>query len=450
MTAERRFDLLVVGELNPDILIVDPTRGPAFGQVETIVDAIRLAIGSSSAIAACGAARLGLRIAFVGVVGDDAFGQFMLEALDDAGIDVSGCRIDPTVPTGATVIVSRGADRANLTAIGAIASLRADDVPRDLLAAARHLHVGSTYLQPALAADLPDLFAEARALGLTTSFDCNWDASETWDDGIDRLLRAADVFLPNLEEARRITGRTAAPAAATELIRRATDGREAGRPFTLAIKQGAGGAVAMRGAWEYEVAEVAALPVEVVDTTGAGDSFDAGFLYGTLAGWPLRDALELGVACGSLSCRDRRDRRPADARAGPRRARRGRSLAGGRDAPRHGRAEPVDRPALRARPARPRRGQPAADRDPGRRRQGAQRGPRGGRARRGGGAVALLAGHAGQWMADTLAAEGIRTRWAWTDGETRTCLAIHDAADGTLTELNEAGPTVSGTAGRTS
>ena len=58
----------------------------------------------------------------------------------------------------------------------------------------------------------------------------------------------------------------------------------------------------MRGAWEYEVAEAAILPVEVRDTTGAGDSFDAGFLYGTLAGWTLRDALELGVACGSLSC----------------------------------------------------------------------------------------------------------------------------------------------------
>ena len=301
MTAERRFDLLVVGELNPDILIVDPNATPVFGQVETIVEAIRLEIGSSSAIAACGAARLGLRTAFVGVVGEDPFGRFMLDALDDAGIDTSGCRIDPTVATGATVIISRGPDRANLTAIGAIDRLRAHDIPRELLAAARHVHVGSTYLQPALAADLPDLFAEARADGLTTSFDCNWDSTETWDSGIDRLLQATDVFLPNLEEARRITGRTAAPAAASELIRRATDGRETGRSFTLAVKHGAGGAVAMRGAWEYEVAEAAVLPVDVVDTTGAGDSFDAGFLYGTLAGWPLRDALELGVACGSLS-----------------------------------------------------------------------------------------------------------------------------------------------------
>ncbi|MEA2537744.1 MAG: hypothetical protein QOF11_1978 [Chloroflexota bacterium] len=303
MTSERRFDLLVAGELNPDILIVDPAAQPAFGQVETIVEAIRMEIGSSSAIAACGAARLGLRTAFVGVVGDDPFGRFMLDALDRAGIDLSGCRIDPTIPTGATAILTHGADRASMTALGAIDRLRADDIPRELLVAARHLHVGSTYLQPALAADLPELFAEARSLGLTTSFDCNWDPSETWGAEIDALMREADLFLPNMEEARRITGRTAAPAAAGELIRRATQGREPGRPFTLAVKHGAGGAVAMRGSWEYEVAEAAVLPVELVDATGAGDSFDAGFLYGTLADWPLRDTLELAIACGSLSVR---------------------------------------------------------------------------------------------------------------------------------------------------
>ena len=259
-------------------------------------------IGSSSAITACGAARLGLRTAFVGVVGEDAFGRFIVDALDAVGIDMSGCRIDPDVPTGATVVRTRGSERTSLTALGAIDRLTADDIPRELLEASRHLHVGSTYIQEALSAELPELFQEARALGLTTSFDSQWDMTETWDDRIDPLLRAADMFLPNLEEARRITRKIAAPAAASELVRRAVQGREPGRPFTLAVKQGAAGAVAMHGTWEYEVVEAAVLPVEVVDTTGAGDSFDAGFLYGILADWPLRDALELGVACGSLSC----------------------------------------------------------------------------------------------------------------------------------------------------
>jgi sugar/nucleoside kinase (ribokinase family) len=118
---------------------------------------------------------------------------------------------------------------------------------------------------------------------------------------MDALLRAADLFLPNLEEARRITRRTASPAAAAELVRRAVDGRQPGRPFTLAIKQGARGAVAMRGSSEYEVAESTGLPVDVVDSTGAGDSFDAGFLHGFIEDWPLQATLDLAVACGSLS-----------------------------------------------------------------------------------------------------------------------------------------------------
>lgn len=205
------------------------------------------------------------------------------------------------MPTGATVVLSRGPDRAILTATGAIDRLLVADVPREILTAARHLHVGSTYLQPALAAGLPDLFGEAHAAGLTTSFDCNWDPSGSWDGRIDRLMRSADLFLPNLEEARRISGRTPYTSAASELVRRATDGREPGRAFTLAVKQGVAGGMAMRGTWEYEVAEAVPLPVEVVETTGAGDAFDAGFLAGWLAGWPLRETLDLAVACGSLS-----------------------------------------------------------------------------------------------------------------------------------------------------
>lgn len=294
------FDLLVVGELSPAVSVVGVWPGPA-AEVAASVEAIRLEIGGASAVVACGAARLGLRTAFVGVVGDDPLGQFMLEALDGRGIDVSGCRVDPTVPTGASVVLARGPDRVVLTATGATDRLRASDIPRELLHAARHLHVGSTYLQPALLPDLPDLFGEARAAGLTTSFDCGWDPGETWDGGIDALLREADALLANLEEARRISGKPAYPAAASELVRRAAEGREAGRAFTLVVKQGAAGAVAMRGAWEYEVTESAALPVDVIDPAGAGDSFDAGFLYGLLAGWPLRETLDLAVACGSLS-----------------------------------------------------------------------------------------------------------------------------------------------------
>src|SRR5664279_1288608 len=108
----RDLDILVVGEINPDVIVraADPT--PAFGQVERFVDSIDLVIGSSSAIFACGAARLGLRTAFVGVVGDDPMGRFMLDAMRARGVDVAGCRVDREVPTGASVILTSGSERA--------------------------------------------------------------------------------------------------------------------------------------------------------------------------------------------------------------------------------------------------------------------------------------------------------------------------------------------------
>jgi sugar/nucleoside kinase (ribokinase family) len=306
----RPFDLLVAGELNPDVLVSGPDVGPAFGQVEKLVEGIRLTVGSSSAITACGAARLGLRVAFVGVVGRDLFGRSMLEALEERGVDVGACRVDPDLPTGATVILSRRSDRAILTALGTIEALRGEDLDDALLARARHLHVGSVYLQDRLRAELPSVFTRARRLGLTTSFDPNWDPTGAWDGGLDALLATADVVLPNREEARRMAGRDddlaaagvlhARGAAAGVLHARGAAAGGTGAGPLVAVKLGADGGLATDGA---RMIRVTAPAVPLVDTTGAGDAFDAGFLAGWLGGRDIAEALRLAVACGALSLR---------------------------------------------------------------------------------------------------------------------------------------------------
>lgn len=297
----RHIDLLVAGDVNPDVLVVDPDPTPVFGQVERIVREVRITMGGSSSIMACGAARLGLATAFCGVVGDDDAGRLTLGLLRDRGIDVAACRVDPTTPTAVTVVLARPDDRAILTSLGTIGALTADDVPTDLVARARHLHVGSTALQPALRAGLPRLFGHARAAGTTTSFDANWDPDERWDD-LDPLLATADVCFPNLAEGQRWTGLTEPADVAQAIVARATRaGRHAeARPLTVALKLGAEGALAVLA---DEVVRVGAPSVGVVDTTGAGDSFDAGFVTGMLHGWSLGRTLEFAVACGSASTR---------------------------------------------------------------------------------------------------------------------------------------------------
>lgn len=284
------FDVLVAGELNPDLILSAPHLEARFGQEEVLVESAELTVGSSSAIFACGVARLGLRVAFVGVLGDDRFGRFMRESLEGGGIDLSAVQVQDEQRTGLSVILSRGTDRAILTFPGTIGALRVEQVGEGLLRRARHLHVGSYFLQTALKPDLPDLFRQARELGLTTSLDTNWDPSKKWM-GVGEVLRHTDIFLPNQAEALAVS--------ASETLVEAVDALARLVP-TVAVKLGTEGAVARRG---QEQIRSPVLPAVVADTVGAGDSFDAGFVFGALNGWPLRRTLELAVACGSLSTR---------------------------------------------------------------------------------------------------------------------------------------------------
>lgn len=284
------YDLLVLGEINVDLILTALEIKPAPGQ-ERLVDDMALTMGSSSVIFACGATRLGLRVGFVGVVGDDEFGQFMLRGMAARGVDVSAVRIDPAIQTGVTVSLSTPADRAMLTYAGSISALRAEDVDRALLDRTRHVHVSSFYLQDGLRAGLPRLLAYARGQGRSVSLDPGYDPRERWDAGLQETLAQVDVLLPNQVEAAAIAGPQRPEAALRALARRVP---------TVAVKLGAQGAIARQGA---EVARAAPPAVDTRDTTGAGDSFDAGFVYGFLAGWPLERTLRLACACGALATR---------------------------------------------------------------------------------------------------------------------------------------------------
>ncbi len=296
----RDIDILVIGEVNPDIVVADPDPVPVFDEVERVVRSIHMTVGSSSAIFACGAARLELRVAFFGVVGDDPFGRFMLDALRARGIDVSACIVDPVRSTGATVILTSGRDRAILTEMGTIGAMDVDAVPAALVARTRHIHSGCFYLQETSRERLPGFFAAARTRGITTSFDTNWDPTEQWDGGVAAMLQACDVFFPNAAEARRIAGHDDVEAAARALARTGAVGRDDGGPV-IAVKLGPEGALACRA--DGPLVRVPAMTVEPVDTTGAGDSFNGGFLRAWLDGADVRACLRSGAVTGALSTR---------------------------------------------------------------------------------------------------------------------------------------------------
>jgi len=282
-----KFDVLVAGEINPD-LILSGNVVPEFGQVEKLVDGATLAIGSSSAIFACGVARLGLKVAFIGVCGDDVFGRFMLDEMSKRQVDIENVIVFPNGSTGLSVILNQSSDRAILTHPGLIAELQASHISDSLLQDSRHLHVASYFLQTKLQPDLPNLFRRALALGLSTSLDTNYDPSEKWI-GFDELLSVTNVFLPNEREAMSLSGEANVDEAGSRL---------GSKVEALAIKLGEEGAL---GVQQGVKVRVASIPVKVVDTVGAGDSFDAGFIYGYLDQWSLEKSLRLACVCGALS-----------------------------------------------------------------------------------------------------------------------------------------------------
>jgi sugar/nucleoside kinase (ribokinase family) len=282
------FDVLVVGDANPDLLLRGDVR-PRFGQAEQLLTAADLVLGGSAAITAAGCARLGLRTALLAAVGDDVFGGLVRAQLSALGVTLLAAD-GRGAPTGLTVVLSEPDDRGMLTLPGTIAALRPSDVTDDLLALARHVHVASLYLQPGLAAGLDEVFARAKKAGLTTSLDTNWDPAEEWQS-IAKILEHTDVFLPNANELRAIAGLDDVDEAASKLVASGT---------TVVMKNGAAGA---RAWWPGGRCAAPGRKVDVVDTTGAGDSFNAGFLAARLGGGSMDEAIGWAAVAGSLSTR---------------------------------------------------------------------------------------------------------------------------------------------------
>ena len=286
----RPLRILIVGEINVDFVFKGCHALPTPGK-EVLADDFVMTPGSSSMICAMGLACLGNQVAFHGKLGTDASGQFCLQALSKAGIDVASLRPNGGLRTGVTVSLSTPQDRALVTFAGAIAELHAEEVKNEWLETADHLHVSSYYLQKALRPGCRDLFARATAAGLTTSLDPGFDPAQQWEDDLLDTLREVDVFLPNEQELQAITG--------CNDLQEALMGVQNERTVTL-VKRGRQGCTSL---YEGQWLDAPAYAVDAIDSTGAGDSFDAGFLHAWLREMPWLDCMRWGNACGSLSTR---------------------------------------------------------------------------------------------------------------------------------------------------
>ena len=285
----QKFDVTVVGELNLDLILyglpeqLDPER-------ELLANRLALTLGSSSAIFAHNLAVMGGRVGFISRIGDDPLGRISRERLSEGGVDTSKVRVvSGTTTTGLTVILPRARYRNILTYPGTMFEMCFEDLDLDYLASAKHFHLSSFFLHRALRPRIKELFQRMKSAGLTTSMDTNDDPEDLWADDLLEVLRVVDVFLPNEREIMKIT-RTDDPRAGLAKLAEIVP--------TVVAKLGPLGAVARQGKVEVTGQP---LRVDAVDPVGAGDSFDAGFLYQFVRGADLATCLAYGNLAGACS-----------------------------------------------------------------------------------------------------------------------------------------------------
>jgi len=287
--------IAIIGNLNIDLIIRGVSHLPAWGQE---------ALGSSHVAASAGQAgnlalalaRLALPVSVISALGNDEFGRQIHRDLDQAGVDLTGVERQPDGRTAiAVAIVREDGERAFVSDFTPLNHFDQTQVDRhqSILANADIICLVGIFCLPRYSlTDMTVTLRTHQQAGRTTMLDTGWDP-DNWQPAtlaaLAEVIAATDLFLPNLDEARAITGRTDPISAAKELA--------AMGPGTVVVKCGDAGSVAVR---DGEIARCPALPTIVADAVGAGDTFNAGFLYAFDAGWTLTQALAFANATAAL------------------------------------------------------------------------------------------------------------------------------------------------------
>jgi sugar/nucleoside kinase (ribokinase family) len=285
----KRFDVTIAGEINLDLILYGlPEPMPL--ERELLASDFHMTLGSSSAIVAHNLAALGVSVGFITRLGDDALGSIALERLAERGVDLTCVkRVSGGTSTGVTILLDHEGKRHILTYPGTMSEMAATDLDMAYLASGRHFHLSSLFLHKALQPDLPRICRQLKAEGLTLSLDTNDDPQDRWGGALEDLLGMVDIFLPNEDEACRISGKPDPESAIEALAKRVP---------LVAVKCGKRGALVQASNLRWLLPAASVAPI---DTVGAGDSFDAGFLAAYLRGEAPDACAAFGNRAAALS-----------------------------------------------------------------------------------------------------------------------------------------------------
>lgn len=287
--SDRRFDVTIAGEINLDLILYGlPQEMPV--ERELLASGFEVTLGSSSAIVAHNLASLGMKVGFVTRIGPDDFGKLALSRLAESGVDLTHVqRGIGSSGTGVTILLPHDRERHMFTYLGTIAELTVESLPHEYLESSRHFHLSSLYLQRSLQPGLVGLLRQLKTKGLTISLDTNDDPDGTWGGILNDILEFIDVLLPSEGELMRMTKTDSLEDALLSMGKRVP---------LIVVKCGARGALVYQDGNSQEIPGLSVVPV---DTIGAGDSFDSGFLSAWVRGASALEAARMGNVTGALS-----------------------------------------------------------------------------------------------------------------------------------------------------
>ncbi len=285
------IDCLCAGILFADVVCSPVERAPAEGEL-VAPERVQLCLGGCASNTALDLARLGVNVSATGCVGEDVFGQFIIDQLADGGVEVGGIHRLGGIHTACTMVINvQGQDRRFIASPGANTRFTVDHIPAELLAQAKVLYIGG-YL---MLLDFEnrrsvEMLRTARAAGTKVVLDVVGIGGAECFDRVAMMLPETDVFLPNDDEAAALTG-------LDDPLEQAQRFRDAGAQ-TVVITQGDRGSLLVGDGLRLRSG---VYPTEFVGGTGSGDAFDAGFIAGMLAGEDPAGCLRWGSALGA-SC----------------------------------------------------------------------------------------------------------------------------------------------------
>jgi len=273
------FDVVCVGNLVADAIANPVKTIPAKGKLE-LVDKISLFTGGCAANSAVDMTKIGLNVSIIGLLGDDGFGGFMRSSLQEQGLNITGVKTKENSSTSASlVMISPDGERSFIHSVGANGSFLEKDIDYSIIEQTDIVFVAGFMLMPAFdGEECANFLKKCKQMGKTTILDTAWDSTGKWMKLLKPSMQYIDYFLPSLDEAQQLSGREDSVEIADYFL-------ELG-PKVVAIKLGKDGCLIKTKAGQ-QIFVPAFTGIKAVDTTGAGDSFCAGFITGLVRGWDL-------------------------------------------------------------------------------------------------------------------------------------------------------------------